>query len=461
MKEASSFRDPDGFVYYDHGHLYRAVTDQYRKTYDHFIGSGLYSKLVDKGYLISHKEILPGADHPDNIYRILEPELVEFISYPYEWSFSQLKDAAYLTLDIQKTALEHGMTLKDASAFNIQFHKGRPVLIDTLSFELYTENRPWSAYRQFCQHFLAPIALMGHKDIRLNGLSRNYIDGIPLDLAVRLLPLRTRLKPGLFLHLVLHASAQKKYDSNKVKVSELKGRFTMDSFKVLIGTLRKTLDHISWITKGTEWGDYYEPGVHAREYTESKKQLVSEYINRIKPGSVWDLGSNTGTFSRLACESGSSVISFDIDPLCVETNYREVKSGREERLLPLLLDLTNPTPALGWANAERKSIFERAGCDMILALAIIHHLSIANNLPFSMIASQFSQITKWLAIEFIPKDDSKVQVLLKNRVDIFTDYDQGSFEKAFDQFFHIRAMQEVGTSRRLLYLMESKNDRKG
>ena len=189
-----SFRDPNGFVFVSEGTLYRQVNKSYQRHYDLLYSSGLYEALVSRHLLIAHDECdyLPHGN--DQIYKVLRPLPVPFVSYPYEWCFSQLKDAALVTLDLQKRALAHNMVLKDASAYNIQFLDGKPLLIDTLSFETYEEGRAWVAYRQFCQHFLAPLVLMSQKDIRLSQLLRVYIDGIPLDLAASLLPKRTYLQ---------------------------------------------------------------------------------------------------------------------------------------------------------------------------------------------------------------------------------------------------------------------------
>src|SRR6185436_4959816 len=187
---SASFRDPSGFLFSRGGILYRQVNRAYQKEYARLMESGLYEKLVKAGLLIPHVEVdQPPAVEVDAL-KVIQPDRVPFISYPYEWSFGQLKSAALATLSIQKRALKMGMSLKDASAYNIQFVHGKATLIDTLSFEVYEEGEPWVAYRQFCQHFLAPLALMALKDVRLNQLLRVYIDGVPLDLVSELLPTR-------------------------------------------------------------------------------------------------------------------------------------------------------------------------------------------------------------------------------------------------------------------------------
>lgn len=451
---AASFRDPSGFLFSKDGILYRQVNRIYAENYIHLMESGLYEKLVKAGLLIPHKEVEQAPASKEAAFKVIQPERLPFISYPYEWSFGQLKDAALATLSIHKRALKAGMSLKDASAYNIQFLRGRPVLIDTLSFEIYREGQPWIAYRQFCQHFLAPLALMALRDVRLSQLLRVYIDGAPLDLASKLLPFDSRFNFGLLTHIHIHAGAQKRFAGQSVK-----GRAGMSKQAMigLIESLENTVKKLTWKPFGTEWADYYDSTNYSDAAFEHKKQLVRGWAEERKPALVWDLGGNTGVFSREAAASGAQVISFDIDPAAVEQNYRLVKANREENLLPLVLDLTNPSPALGWANRERQSFGQRGPAEMTLALAVIHHLSISNNLPFSQVAEFFAACGKWLVIEFVPKTDSQAQRLLASRQDIFPDYTREGFEAAFSRYFKIHAAEAVRDSERHLYLMEARN----
>jgi ribosomal protein L11 methylase PrmA len=230
------------------------------------------------------------------------------------------------------------------------------------------------------------------------------------------------------------------------------------SFFRLLNSLRDTVGHINWKPKGTEWGDYYDPGVHTSRYSEHKKELVTHFISIAKPKILWDLGSNTGIYSRIASIENISVIAFDIDPACVEQSYLQVKERKEQNILPLQFDLTNPSPSLGWANRERKSFSERSPVDLIMVLALIHHLAISNNLPFLKIASYFSELSNWLIIEFVPKDDDKVQIMLKNRKDVFPNYSINEFEKTFTKYYLIVQKQPIKDSKRILYLMKRLND---
>lgn len=452
-KVSGSFRDPSGFVFFSDGTLYRQINKSYREHYDKLLNSGLYDNLSKSGLLISHEEISYKPTGQDG-YKVIKPEYIEFISYPYEWSFSQLKDAALATLEIQKRALLHGMSLKDCSAYNIQFLKGKPVFIDTLSFEKYVKGKPWIAYRQFCQHFLAPLALMSLKDIRLSQLLRVYMDGIPLDLASSLLPITTFFRFGLFSNIHMHGKIQKHFshkiiDVNRYKMSEL-------SLRGLIDNLKSTITKLTWNPQGTEWADYYTFTNYSDFAFHKKQSMVDEFIDTINPKSVWDLGANTGSFSRLASRKGILTVAFDNDPASVEKNYLETKEREERNLLPLLLDLTNPSSGIGWHNSERESLFDRGPVDLVLALALIHHLVISNNVPLDKVAEFFKDICVNLIIEFVPKDDSKVQKLLMTREDIFSDYTKESFERAFGAYFQIKYAKRIPDSERILYLMTKK-----
>lgn len=450
----SSFRDPSGFLFYQNGVLYRKINLSYKDNYNFLIKSGLYDALIKDDLLIPHMEVDENWSKTEDGFKVIQPEPLQFISYPYEWCFSQLKNAALLTLKIQKRALEFTMTLKDCSAYNVQFKNGKPILIDTLSFEKYVEGPPWVAYRQFCQHFVAPLALMGYRDIRLNQLSRVYIDSVPLDLASVLLPLKTYLKPRLLMHVHLHARSQKHF-ANKT-FNPNKSNMKKQSFMAVLDHLEKTVIKLNWQVGDTEWANYSDQTNYSSKAFRHKKQIVAEFIDRLQPSGVWDLGANTGIYSRIASIRGIPTVSFDNDPGAVERNYLECVSSGELNILPLLLDLTNPSPAIGWENKERMHFLERGPTDTILALALIHHLAISNNIPLKKIASFLSPICTSLIIEFVPKTDSQIQRLLSTREDIFPEYTQSDFESVFRQFFNIQRSEKIIESDRTIYLMTSK-----
>lgn len=448
----SSFRDPSGFVFSNQNQIYRVVKNYYKKDYDHLIKSGLYKKLTDEKLLIAHQDVTRQEDTVGETYKVLKPTQINFVSYSYEWSFSQLKDAALTTLKIQETAMEYGMYLKDASAFNIQFHEGEAMLIDTLSFQAETEPKPWIAYRQFCQHFLAPLALMAKVDIRLNQLTRENLDGIPLDIASKLLPKKTYLSPGLIMHIHLHAKAQtslkKSGYANTVKISP-------NSLKAIISSLKTTVSNLKIPRSPSTWSNYYRENSYTKKSFSEKKKVVNSYLKSIKPHFVWDAGSNIGEFSILASKIAKDVLSFDSDPVTVENLYQNLKKAKIVNILPLVVDFTNPSPAIGWENTERDSFLNRLKPDCILALALIHHLAIANNIPMTKIASLFASTSRNLIIEFVPKNDPQVQKLLSSREDIFEHYNEKTFEKVFTKHFDIVNKSQLQT-KRLIYLMKKK-----
>lgn len=455
LKLDSSFRDPCGFIFNRNAKLLRQINFVYQNNYDFFLKSGLCEKLQSIGYLVKHKEVDIKLAFDKKAYKIIEPEKIPFISYPYGWSFGQLKDAALLTLEMEILALKYGMTLKDATAYNVQFLDNKPIFIDTLSFEIYKEGQPWVAYKQFCQHFLAPLLLMSYKDIRLGQLLKIYLDGIPLDLASKLLPFKTKLNPKILANIHLHAGYQNRFSGVNKKIGAFK--LSKISLLALIDNLKSTINGIKLNTKRTEWSDYYEKNNNYLSKALKKKlKLVESYVDEIKPKSVCDLGGNTGKFSRLASKKGILTISLDIDPLAVEYNYQYNKQHKEKNILPLILDLTNPNAGKGWNNTERQSFFERKHFSMCLCLALIHHLTISNNIPFCKTALFLSKVCDWLVIEFVPKSDSQVKKLLLNREDIFIDYTQKYFEAEFGHFFKVVKSSKINGSKRVLYLMKSK-----
>ena len=455
QREPSSFRDPAGFLFDEKGVLYRQINPVGIPDYQLLSDSGLYQQLVEESLLIPHEEITqPHQDQTTS--QIIRPERIEFISYPYEWCFSQLKHAALLTLRIEKKALSKGMTLKDCSAYNVQFRRGKPIFVDTLSFERYAEGKPWDAYRQFCQHFLAPLALMAYTDVRLNCLSRDYIDGIPLDLASQLLGRRSYLNFGLFVHIHLHARSQNRFAGKDLDPSKLSGKVSLTQLLGLIESLESTILRLKWSATPKGWAEYESFHNYPEPAMEHKKDLVGKYLEQIRPQIVWDLGANTGVFSRIASRKGAFTVAFDMDPGAVERNYSQMQSDKEDKLLPLVVDLSNPSPALGWAGEERKSLLQRGPSDATLALALLHHLAIGNNLPFTHLARYLQRVSRWLIIEFVPKADVQAARLLRVRKDIFQDYHQEGFERDFSAWFDLVAREDIRETSRSLYLFKNK-----
>lgn len=461
--DGGSFRDPAGFVFSQGETLYRQVNLTGKKDFDFFISCGLYDKLSGEGLIVAHSEVaLSGLPADRQRYKVLKPMPIPFISYPYEWTFPQLKAAAGLTLKIQEMALAKGMILKDASAYNIQFIGRRPIFIDTLSFRIYQPGAPWDGYKQFCEHFVAPLAVASHGTPDVLRMQKSFMDGIPLATATKMLPGRTKLRRGLAIHLYLHLASQKKF-GQPGKDSTKTPRITPIAMAGLIASLNKTINKLNPPKQNTQWGNYYSDTNYSETAFKSKKRIVTEFIGAIKPKPrmVWDLGANDGTFSEIAARNGAYVVSFDIDPQAVELNYVKHRDlNMADMILPLSQDLTNPSPALGWAHNERRSLAQRGPADVILALALVHHLAIGNNLPLGSISEYFSKLGKSAIVEFVPRSDSKAKILLHRRAQLFSDYTPENFESALNQFFQIIKKKPVAKSQRVIYLCQSKSIKK-
>jgi ribosomal protein L11 methylase PrmA len=450
----SSFRDPSGFVFVTDGTLFRQVNQPYRDHYDRLMSSGLYKALVGKKWLVAHEEV--DSHTSADAYRILRPQPVPYISYPYEWCFSQLKDAALLTLDIQLLSLSFGMVLKDASAYNVQFIGPSPVFIDTLSFETYQDGVPWVAYRQFCEHFLGPLALMARSDVRLRHLLKSFIDGVPLDLVSELLPHRTRARFGLLAHIHLHARSQQRHrdDAGTGQASSI-AKLPKTRLIALMESLRAAVAGCHLPERRTEWSDYYDETNYSQEAMSAKETLVQQMFDEIADPTAMthDIGANTGRFSRLVAGTHRYVVAHDVDELAIERSYREGRRLGSEAVLPLVLDLVNPSPAIGWALEERSSALERIAGGNVIALALIHHLAISNNVPLPHLANLFGGLAGTLIIEFVPKEDSQVRRLLATREDVFPDYTLAAFEAAFGEVFEITRREPVPGTVRTLFAM--------
>jgi hypothetical protein len=453
-RDPGSFRDPSGFVFRRDGILYRQVNRVFAEDWQAALDAKILAEWQESGRLVRHEvaETSLAAD-PEGALAVLRPEPVDFVSYPYEWTFGQLKDAALLTLDLEEDAERAGFTLRDASAYNIQFHRGRPILVDSLSVERLNLAEPWAAYRQFCQHFLAPLALMARRDVRCGLMLRDHLDGIPLDLASTLLPGRTRLSVGLASHIHLHARAQRRFAHTGTSARRA-GGMGPTRRAALLDSLRRTIQGVRWNPGGTEWADYDRQTPYSDEGTLAKESIVDAMLRDAGGSVVWDLGANVGRLSAIAAGLGRRVIAWDADPAASERHYQSLKSSGETLVLPLVLDLVNPSPGLGWAGAGRVAFVDRSDADVVLAPALVHHLAISNNVPLEWIASLFARLAPNAIVEFVPKDDPMARRLLGSRRDVFTEYTQDGFERAFGTRFRIVERAPIADSTRVLYRME-------
>lgn len=450
-REPASFRDPCGHIYRQNDTVYRQVNRCYFDRFEHLQQSGLYSSLSESARLVPHELV----DEDEN-RKVIRPLPLDFITYPYEWSFGQLQDAARLTLEIHQAALDHGMVLKDASGFNVQFHEGSPVFIDTLSFDFYRENEPWVAYGQFCRHFLGPLLLAHYCDCDLNNLQIIHLDGIPLDIVSRMLPIRTRLSPFVQANIHLHARALARHQdagaSSRVPVLSLQAHRNI---------VQAMLDFVNGLRfrAATEWSGYYGFTNYEKNAFAEKERIVTEWIADSQVKRIWDIGGNNGHFSRLINDSCDVIICSDIDPAAVDENYRTNKEQGYQKILPLVIDYTNPPPAIGFDNLERRDFrtrIDELGVDCILALALIHHLCISGNCTFEMLAHSFAAVAEQLVIEFVAPNDSWAASLLdakRGARDLFADYNRENFETVFSRYYDITRSMDIEHTQRTMYYM--------
>lgn len=450
---AASYKDRDGFVFRHADKFYRSINASYFDNYHLLMQSGLYAQLTKKKWLLPHEEITGDAvlNNPETI--IILPQQLQFISYAYEWSFAMWQDAALLTLNIAAAAIEKGMLLKDATPFNIQFINGKPIFIDTLSFEQYDAQQPWVAYRQFCECFVAPLLLQQYCDVEMAKLFAVYPNGIPLQIVKTLLPRRAKWNLHNYLHVYLQATVKTGRQKQNEHAAQ---KFSRQKMQVLLNSL------ISYVTKmhpkksKTTWDDYYDGTILSNAYLQEKTRLVQRFADAVAFDTLVDLGANDGHFSLLFQKTGKQIISVDADVNCINALYEKIKKEKIGNILPLINVLNNPSPAIGWNNAERASFTERIKGDMIFALALVHHLAIGCNVPLHMIAEWLLPMGEYLLIEFVPKSDEKVQLLLQNRKDIFDTYTISDFEMVFAKHYKFLLQEKIQGTERVLYLMEKK-----
>ncbi len=437
--DSGSFRDPSGRVFRIDGEIYRSVFESGKEDFTRTRDAGIHDKLIKAGFLIPHQEVDIHELAPGGTVLCLQHPRLPMISYPWEWPFSLLKDAALLHLDAMEMLLTNGFWLRDASSFNVQYDGARLRLIDTLSIGPKPPDSPWVAYGQFCSHFLAPLAMAAYCDIRTLSLWRNFIDGFPLDLATNSLSFWRRHRPGLFMHLTLHArfqsAADRKEDIGKMK-SGKKPKVSDRGLLGIVRSLKKTVSRIKWKRDSKIWEEYGEIRTYHGKDVAEKSDYVDKIVKRLKPDVVWDLGANTGEFSLIAASNGAFVVSVEGDAACMEHLYQRLsRENGTKKILPLTMDLANPSPGLGWDGRERLSLCDRGPADLVLALALIHHLVFSSCVPLSHIAQWFANMGRYLIVEFIPHDDPMVLKLLANRGDEHHPYNLEVFQSSFGEIF--------------------------
>jgi ribosomal protein L11 methylase PrmA len=458
-----SLRDPSGRVYEIDGRIFRTVADHFSADFEFVESTGLFQKLTACNWLVPFEKAdtaIPGG-LANNFKYVLEVPRLRFISYPYEWSFPALKAAALLHLQIHLTALDHGVTLSDASAYNIQFHGARPVFIDHLSFRRYRPGEIWAGHRQFCEQFLNPLLLRAFFGIPHNAWYRGAQEGIKAQELSRLLKWRHRVSWPVLTHVLLQSFFQRSVENNSVHLSKDKipaAALPLPSFQRLLNNLHSWISTLRPADRAkTVWQDYTKTQSYSSAEVESKKQFVAEFIKNQKPKSLWDLGCNTGDYCIAGLEGGAEyAVGFDSDQGALESAF----ARSLEKNLPfqaLFFDAANPSPNQGWNEQERSGLRARASANAVLALAFVHHLAIARNIPLDQLLDWIIDLAPCGIIEFVPKSDPMVQSLLRHRDDIFPDYRQEAFLTQMERNASIVSTAVVSASGRLLVSYKRRN----
>lgn len=457
LRHNSSFRDPSGYVFVKNHELFRVIKPIYFKQYNVLTESGFFQTLFQNNLLIKHEEV---SNNEDEI--IIKPQQIPFVTYPYEWSFEQYKEAALLTLKLQKYALVNGFSLKDASAFNVAFFKGKAVFIDTLSFDFYEEGKPWRGYKQFIMHFLGPLVLAHYHGNDMLKLLQQYIDGVPVKMIASILPYKTKFSPVLYTNIHLLAKFEDKHNEDKLKESRISKLSKKGQIKI-IETLYDFISKLG-VENKSEWSDYYHKMNYSDVAFESKSTIIKKWVENLEVNRLIDVGGNNGHFVRALGESVEYALVCDIDSNAVDSNYNRVVEKKESYILPFVLDVLSPSPAIGFRNKERLSFNERIQKfqpDVTLALALIHHVSLSGNVPFDLSAKFFASFSKYLIVEFPKREDSWVKKILQNKGDFenhFGFYNVDDFEKYYAEYFELKEKITIEGSQRVLYLCKKREN---
>ncbi|MFI5154760.1 MAG: hypothetical protein ACHQEM_01155 [Chitinophagales bacterium] len=450
----SSFKDPSGFIFNQHGQYYRHIHKEYAPDYKLLMSGGLHEKLVAKKFLIPHTEINENLSGVADWHITLLPEQLAFITYPYEWCFDQLKDVALICLDILRTSIDHGMILKDATPFNFQFHHGRARLVDTLSFVRYDSEKPWIAYRQFCESFLFPLLINHYLQLDGQRFLSIYPEGLPVNMVAKMLPARSRFKLSVWLHVYLQNKISQRHQKNgKSPIAFSKDKLIrlIDHLQSIIGMLKINMD------ANSDWNNYYVETILGSDYLQAKERIFRELIHGLEFESALDIGSNDGYFSKILAENKTLVIASDNDAQCLNGLYLKTKSMPGQNIIPILVDLANPSAQSGFRNRERKSFGDRTSSELVSVLAIIHHLVLSRNIPIPDIAILCAELAKkFLIIEFVPLTDSKSVQLIKRKEKFHSPYNVAAFEEAFLEYFDIERKESIPGTERMMYRMKRK-----
>jgi ribosomal protein L11 methylase PrmA len=439
------------------GHVYRTIMPAAAADHDDVRRTGILEELATRGWVIDERPVDKaglGSIGGSASYVVEHPKLA-FISYPYEWCFHALKDAALLHLDVHLHCLDKGITLTDASAYNIQFQGPKPIFIDTLSFRPYRDGEIWVGHRQFCDQFVNPLLLRALLGIPHNAWYRGSMEGIPVQHLANALPFRSKFSWNAIKHVILQAALERLSTKSRVPPTMKEVRLPRASLRAMLSGLRSWIGSLETREgEATVWRHYAEDNSYQNDEARKKAQFIREFSAATRPAILWDLGCNTGEYSKVALGAGAAfAIGFDFDIGAVERAYARAKAEKLS-LLPLHLDITNPSPSQGWAQHERKGLNERGPADALLALALVHHLAIAKNVPLSYVVDWLVGLARSGVIEFVQKDDPMIRQLLRFREDIFQDYSEENFRRALSARARIQKFEQVSATGRTLYWFE-------
>jgi SAM-dependent methyltransferase len=462
--DPGSFRDPRSRVFVDGEFVFRTLDAEGLADVEALEATEFYVEALAARTIVATERAadVDPADLGGDWSAVLRHERIPFVSYPYEWSFEMLRDAAKLQLDLTAAALAEDMTTKDATSYNVQFVGSRPTFIDLGSFERLRADEPWYGYRQFCQLFLFPLMIQAYKDLPFQPWLRSAIDGItPADArnAMSRWDIINPRRKGTVLHVSLHARADGKHADTErdVKADLKKAGFKKEITVNQVRGLRKLVDSLRWKRSESEWSGYSERSHYTDADLTAKSEFVADVTAAQPRDLVLDLGANDGRFSRLALQAGAGyVVAVDHDPLVIDTLYRSLRDEGNTNILPLTMDLANPSPGTGWRSAERQPFLGRGRPDLVLALAVIHHLAISANVPLGEFLAMIADLCGEAVVEFPTTDDPMVKRLLRNkREGVHDDYNLESFEREVESRFEVCRRDVLPSGTRVLFHLAS------
>ncbi|HSC90110.1 MAG TPA: hypothetical protein VLB86_00500 [Gaiellaceae bacterium] len=455
-RDPGSFRDPDSRVVVLDGRVLRLLADEGLAGWRALSARPLFAELVAEGKLVGTRE---ASDVPAAVAAgaaaVLEHDVVPFVSYPYEWTFGMLQDAALLQLELVRRSVESGLILKDSTPYNVQFRGAAPVFVDVGSFEQLRDGEPWAGYRQFCMLFLYPLLLQAWRGVPFQPWLRGRIDGITPAECRRLLGTRDLVRRGALTHVVLHSRLERSYESSGRDVKgELKSAgFRKELILANVKRLERLVAGLRWEPDGSAWSDYRLTTTYSEEDAERKARFVAEAVDAERPRLVWDLGCNEGRHARIAAETAETVVAMDADALVVDRLYEQLKAEEERRILPLTVNVVDPSPGLGWRGAERRPLADRGRPDLAICLALLHHVSIGGNVPVAEFLDWLRSLDSTVVVEFPGPDDPMVQRLLaRKRPHDHPDYRKEWFEQSLAERFDVVRSETLSSGTRELYL---------